>query len=104
MFDLELTRFDVYVLVNGMDYLTLANIQRELTDVKKSMEQSRATLVELTFEFGQNVEAIAAINTQLEVVNHNLKAASEALLIKEAQPFEHYQELEDMDLHMFCLN
>lgn len=104
MFNLEVARFNVNVLTNGVDYLTLVKLKETLTDIKKSMEKSKDTLVNLTFEFGQNVEAIAAIEKQLEVVNHNLKALSDALLMKEAEPFEHWQEFEALDLHNFCLN
>jgi predicted nucleic acid-binding Zn-ribbon protein len=87
-----------------MDYLTLVKMKETLTDVKKSMEHSRDTLLDLTFEFGQNVEAISGINTQLEIVNHNLDAVSKAVLMKEAEPFEHWQEFEALNLHNFCLN
>ena len=104
MFNLEVTRFNLYVLANGMDYLTLVNMKQTLTEVKVSMERSKNTLIELTFEFGQNVEAVVAIEKQLEIVNHNLDAVSKAILMKEAQPFEHWQEFEKMELHIFCLN
>lgn len=104
MFELELTRFDEYVLANGMNYLTLVDMKSTLLSVKTNMEKSRKTLVEMTFEFGQNVEAIIAIDTQLEVVNHNIKAVSNAILMQEAHPFEHWQEFEKMELHIFCLN
>ena len=104
MFELELTRFNLYVLANGMDYLTLVKLKNDLIDVKNDMEKSRATLVELTFEFGQNVEAVAAINTQLEVVEHNLKVVGQAILMKEAEPFEYWQELEPLNLQVICLN
>jgi hypothetical protein len=104
MFNIEVTRFNLYVLANGIDYLTLVNMKESLTDVKKSMERSKNTLIELTFEFGQNVEAIVAIEKQLEIINHNLDAVSKAVLMKEAEPFEHWQEFEALELHNFCLN
>lgn len=104
MHKLELTQFNLYVLFNSVDYLTLTNMKQDLTGVKESMEQSKNTLIDLTFEFGQNVEAVALIEKQLEIVNHNLDAVNKAVLMKEAQPFEHWEEFEKMELHIFCLN
>lgn len=104
MFNLELTRFNQEVLAEGIDYLTLVNMRKMLINVKKSMEHSKNILTELTFEFGQNVEALIAIEKQLEIVTHNLLAVNNALLMKEAEPFEHLEEFEVLDLHIFCLN
>lgn len=104
MFNLELTEFNPYVLAYGMDYLTLANIDKSYKEVKASMERSRNFLVEITFEFGQNVEAIAALNAQLVIVNKNIENIHKALLMKEAVAFEYATEFEPLDLHIFCLN
>lgn len=104
MHKLELTRLNLYVLFNGVDYLTLVDMKEKLTGVKNSMEESKNTLIEMTFEFGQNVEAVALIEQQLEIVNANLKAVNDAILMKEAEPFEHWQEFEVLELHNFCLN
>jgi hypothetical protein len=104
MYENEISRFNPYVLAGGMDYLTLVNISNLLDGVKQSMTESRDTLVNMTFEFGQNVEAVCKIEEQLEIINHNIKACKDAILMKEAEPFEHWQEFEALDLHNFCLN
>ena len=104
MFDLEITRFELAVIVNGIDYLTLVEFKTILEGLKEIFTESRDKLVEMTFEFGQHVEAITAINTQLDVVEHNLKVVTDAMLMKEAEPIEHWQEFEALNLHLVCLN
>ncbi len=94
--------FELETLVNGLEYGMILNMYNIYIDAKVSLERSRKYFIENPD--ANTYAMIIDIDEQLETVDVNLPIIKEAVIIKEAEPFEHVKEFENIKLHIFCLN
>ena len=100
------TVYELNVLLDVISHTTLIYIGEQLITAKTGLNVMIDELNEYTFEFDENIGEISSMKEQLEIVEKNLKTVNTALMIKEADVFEHCIELAklDLDIHIIGLN
>lgn len=102
-FKINKTLFEVDALVNYLNLITLMSMSEHLNEAKTGLEESRDWLVE-NAESSEHIAYVDALTEQIEIVGCNLNSLKIALLMKEADTFNHDVKFEKLNLHMFGLN
>ena len=81
------TQWDFDTIKNGMPQPEVWKLSKTLTNIKYELLRNRQMLIEDTFEFGQNIDEVSAIDIQLTLLDNNLKVLEEVLMYHEDKIF-----------------
>lgn len=81
--------------------ITLAMLENLILS-RSHFEEGKKFLIENTFEFGENVEAVALATEQIEILDINIRTLTNVLLCHEAKVIE--KRIVLGDLKAICLN
>ena len=104
--EINTTVFELEVLTSGFfNQATLSLMYDTIQEIRVDFETNRDYLKEnIEVLEDDDLAMLNDLETQLDIVYKNLEVLKTALMKFEAKGFEHREEFEKLETHIFCLN
>lgn len=96
MIKVDRTKLNLIDIFTHMSIAITLSVIENFTQSRDFLQKGRDYLVENTFEFGEHVEEISALDEQISITTENIKQLTNALLCHESKCIEKRMALKDL--------